>query len=167
MSLLETPKCPTCGAELTLEHTGKLDAWTCPAGHGLGFTLTEAYSRISEAEIHEIWAATATALDSARRCPLCSGPMVVVHAPTTTPGTSVALDVCVPDELFWFDAGELDSMPAATPERVTTEDDARVQQITKQFADAVDASWEQRDAAAFVDHVADVVAGRRPSTPVG
>jgi Zn-finger nucleic acid-binding protein len=156
MSVLDSPKCPTCGAELVLEPTGLLDAWTCPAGHGLGFTLSEAYVRIAEDEIHELWAKTAGAPASTRRCPLCNGAMVVVTVPTGQ--ADVALDVCVNDEFLWFDAGELDVMPGAQPVAPPTADEtAHVQQIADQFADAVDVSWEQRDAATFVNHIADVV----------
>jgi hypothetical protein len=40
---------------LRLEHDGALNAWVCPNDHGLGFTVSEAYERIGEDEIHAIW----------------------------------------------------------------------------------------------------------------
>jgi hypothetical protein len=55
------PKCPECGADLKLGPSGKLDAWSCPAGHGIALTLSEAYERLEDDEIHAIWKDSETA----------------------------------------------------------------------------------------------------------
>lgn len=52
--MFAAPKCPQCGAELKLGASGRLDAWACPAGHGVGFTLSEAYERVQEDEISSL-----------------------------------------------------------------------------------------------------------------
>lgn len=48
------PICPKCGAELRLGASGRLQAWSCPAGHGVGFTVTAAYERLADDEIHAV-----------------------------------------------------------------------------------------------------------------
>lgn len=48
-------------ADLKLGPSGKLDAWSCPAGHGIALTLSEAYERLEDDEIHAIWKDSETA----------------------------------------------------------------------------------------------------------
>src|SRR6202008_2671410 len=96
MSALPSPACPTCRAELDLRHDDGFDAWMCPNGHGLAFTLSEAYERVASDEIHAIWqrARAADAVASTRGCPMCAQTMVAVGC------GSVSLDVCIVDEVF-------------------------------------------------------------------
>jgi Zn-finger nucleic acid-binding protein len=120
---LPEPTCPECHQQLALKSAGDLDFWACPAGHGLGFTMSEAYGRLQDDEIAAIWEGSAHAPAGTRPCPFCTAPMVAVtvavdadESPAAAPGaTSVTIDVCRDDEVFWFDAGELDALPADLP----------------------------------------------------
>ena len=55
MTALSQPACPTCRAQLSLQTDDQFDAWVCPNGHGLAFTLSEAYERLRDDEVHAIW----------------------------------------------------------------------------------------------------------------
>ncbi|HEY7105636.1 MAG TPA: zf-TFIIB domain-containing protein [Acidimicrobiia bacterium] len=138
-----TPTCPTCGSELHLTRDGVLDAWLCPNGHGTGFTLTEAYHRIDDDEVHAIWQQARTASPGARACPLCGVTMVTMDvAPARSDGgATFALDVCLADELLWFDAGELDAIPRRSEHGEDHADDARIADITRQFGMELTAGW--------------------------
>ena len=148
------PVCPNCGSTLQLEHDGELDAWACPQHHGLGFTVSEAYERMDESEIHTIWQQARTASAGSRTCPICTTTMVsvtVAPTPRTRPTHPLSLDVCLVDEFIWFDAGELDEIPVDTNEPVPNpEEDAQIAQITEQFGSELTAGVvgaRQRDAA--------------------
>jgi Zn-finger nucleic acid-binding protein len=141
-----TPACPTCGAALRLKRDGVLDAWLCPAGHGQGFTLTEAYERIDGDEVRAIWQQARASSPGTRACPLCGDTMVsMTVAPTRTADEpSLPLDVCLRDELLWFDAGELDMVPARADDEddaAARADDARIAEITRQFGVELTAGW--------------------------
>ena len=106
---LPAPTCPKCGAELTLGSKDQLDFWSCPAGHGLGFTLSEAYERLQNDEIAKIWHDSQNARAGKYACPMCGVTManLTVGVDAKSDSTQVSIDVCREDELFWFDAGEL------------------------------------------------------------
>ena len=144
MTALPPPACPTCLTELALQTDEQFDAWVCPTGHGLAFTLSEAYERLRDDEIHAIWrrARADGVAESARRCPMCAGAMVAVQC------ESVTLDVCVVDEVFWFDAGEVQTLPADVPAAPpSAEEQAELAQITKAFGDNLVAGWDAEDDA--------------------
>ena len=84
------PICPSCGATLHLEPDGDLHSWVCPSGHGLGFTITEAYERIDEDEIRAIWQQARGASPGSRACPMCGRVMASVEV-APAPGSSGAL----------------------------------------------------------------------------
>jgi Zn-finger nucleic acid-binding protein len=114
----------------------------CPRGHGLAFTLSEAYARLADADIHEIWAGARTAPRGTHGCPMCEATMV------TVPCEGVSLDVCVTDEVLWFDAGELEALPPDAPAPLPDpRAEAALASVTDQFGDALDAGWdaEERD----------------------
>ena len=143
MAALPPPTCPTCRAELDLRHDDGFDAWICPDGHGLAFTLSEAYERLQDDEIHDIWRAAQApdAPRSTRGCPMCTQVMVAVAC------ESVTLDVCVVDEVLWFDAGELDQLPPDVPDTPpSSEEAARLAQITEDFGEALEAGWDAEEA---------------------
>jgi len=144
MTVLPSPACPTCREELTLQADDTFDAWVCPSGHGLAFTLSEAYERLREDEIHEIWqrARSADVATSTRGCPMCGATMVAV------PCESITLDVCVIDEVLWFDAGELDRLPPDVPAAApSAEEAAQLETVTEQFGDALTAGWDAEEQA--------------------
>jgi Zn-finger nucleic acid-binding protein len=99
--------CPTCKAALKLGADG---FWSCPSGHGLGFTLSKAYGRIADDEIAKIWRASEKAAAGKTPCIFCGKPTVTF----TVDG--VVLDVCRADEALWFDPGELDQLPRDRPD---------------------------------------------------
>ncbi len=142
MSTLPPPACPTCRSELALTADGQFDAWVCPHGDGLAFTLSEAYARLADDDIRGIWAAARTAPPGTRGCPMCEATMVAV------PCEGVTLDVCVIDEVLWFDAGELDVLPPDVPAPPPdAREEATLASVTDRFGDALDAGWdaEERD----------------------
>ena len=129
--------CPTCNAPLTLTPHDTFDSWVCPAGHGLAATLSELYEQADENAIHQLWAAArqagATGATGPRACPMCARPMVTIAAPK-------ALDVCLADEVIWFDAGELEQLPPDQPDAVpTAAQDAALETIRKNYAASLDA----------------------------
>jgi Zn-finger nucleic acid-binding protein len=60
----------------------------------------------------------------------------------------VTIDVCVRDEVFWFDAGELETVPAhvdASPPTAT--EAAQLDEVVEEFGDALDAGWDAKERA--------------------
>ena len=146
---LDQPSCPTCGSALTKTAEGALDSWVCPNGHGLGLTLTEAYGRLQEDEIHALWAAARVAPVGSRPCPICGRMMAAttfeVDADELAPGqggggattTSAPVDVCTECELLWFDTGELPALPVDLPNpEPTAEELAKIDQVKNAFGQA-------------------------------
>ena len=72
------PSCPICNAPLEARKEGEVDFWSCPAGHGLGFTMSEAYGRVQEDEIARLWQASVSAPQGTSPCAWCGTPMVRV-----------------------------------------------------------------------------------------
>lgn len=167
--------CPTCRASLVLTNHGAFDSWVCPAGHGLAATLSEVYERAQEDEITRLWALARHAAGNGqqgRACPMCSRSMVAVVAPydadeapegtdgDTPDAGEVPVDVCVSDQVVWFDAGELDQLPADLPDpEPTAEEEAALAAIRRDFGDGLVAAAEAREG--FTDRVADRI-GRSP-----
>ena len=165
-----TASCPQCRASLVLTNHDTFDSWICPNGHGLAATLSELYERAQEDEIHRLWqvarAAARARQAGDRPCPMCERPMVSIVVPTDAdeaeegaPGDtadtgSVPVDVCVADEVVWFDASELDAMPADLPDpQPTPEQEAALADITRRFGEEYEAAVEAR--AGFTEKVAD------------
>ena len=151
MTILPAPACPTCREELTLEADDTFNAWTCPAGHGLAFTLSEAYERLPDDEIQAIWqrARSTDVATSTRGCSMCGATMVAV------PCESITLDVCVIDEVLWLDAGELDQLPPDVPEAPPSpEETAWLEAVTEEFGDALTAGWDAEEQATITGRLA-------------
>ena len=159
--------CPACSASLELTNHESFDSWVCPAGHGLAATLSELYERAQEDEIHRLWdlAKAAPASDAGRPCPMCAQAMVSVTVPfdgdevaegepgDTADTGEVPVDVCVADQVVWFDATELDQLPADLPDaQPTAEQDAALADIRRTFGEGVDSALESRGGLA--DHIA-------------
>jgi Zn-finger nucleic acid-binding protein len=165
---LSVPVCPSCGEALTLTHQGQLDTWVCPAGHGLGATLSEAYDVVQEDELAVLWqlARQATPSNSARRCPICEQPMVSVEVPYDTdeaeegasgdldPIGSVWVDVCEDDQLIWFDAGELQAFPTdlADPEPSAAELEG-AEKIRAAFGQSIVESSRARESGQLTERI--------------
>ena len=170
--MLPPPKCAQCGAELKLGASGQLDAWTCPAGHGVGFTLSEAYGRGQEDEISKLWHGSEHAPPGKYACPMCGVPMVSVtigtdadEAPEGEPGDQpdseqLSLDVCREDQFIWFDPGELDELPQDLPNaQPSAEQLEQIAQIRKAYDHDIDEAYEDHG---MLDRFADRVARRHP-----
>jgi Zn-finger nucleic acid-binding protein len=158
------PKCPQCGVELKLGPSGKLDAWSCPAGHGIGFTLSEAYERLEDDEIHAIWKASESAAPGTHVCPMCSQPMVGVTVAVGVPGSpEETLDVCREDQFIWFDPGELDEFPqhrdAAPPSAAEL---AKIAQIRATFDHDLDEAQTEAENQGILNHFANHVVTAHP-----
>jgi Zn-finger nucleic acid-binding protein len=156
---LPTPACPTCRADLELRADGELDAWHCPEGHGLAFTLSEAYARLAEHDIHEIWDGARSAPRSERGCPLCMATMV------TVPCEAITLDVCVTDEVLWFDREVLDAMPDPVEPAPSPEEQDELAAVTRQFGDALTAGWEAEERNSLTGKLTDLLVGTPRRAP--
>jgi Zn-finger nucleic acid-binding protein len=170
--MLAPPKCPQCRAELKLGASGRLDAWACPAGHGVGFTLSELHERAQEDELSRLWEGAKSADPGKHACPMCDRGMVTVtigidadesvDGPQDMTDTDrVTLEVCRDDQFIWFDPGELDELPDDLPEPEPSA--AEVAQF-----DRITTAYERELAAAYEDdsllgRFADKVATRHPS----
>ena len=147
--------CPTCRAALQLTNHDTFDSWICPNGHGLAATLSELYERAQEDEIHDLWKLAkaswvAQELTEGRACPMCQRIMVSITVGTDAdevdegqpgdgPATGeVPVDVCVVDQVIWFDVSELELLPADLPDpQPTAEQEAAVADIARQFGDEI------------------------------
>ncbi len=147
-----TATCPICSNELHLVSRGEFDVWLCSEGHGLAATLSESYEVAQEDDLRRLWqlARKAQAPSPARSCPMCAEAMVSVIAPVDpdevdegqpgdTPDTDhIPVDVCVTDQVIWFDTGEVERFPADLPDpQPTPEQQQALAKITEQFGAAV------------------------------
>lgn len=160
---LPAPTCPQCGAELRLGASGKLHAWSCPAGHGIGFTVTEAYERLEDDEIHKIWQAAAHAAPSTHTCPICARPMASVTVAAGGPGSpEETLDVCRDDQFIWFDAGELDEFPQHTSTPPSEDEQRKIDQIRATFDHDLDEAIEDEESRGIMNRFANHVVASHP-----
>jgi Zn-finger nucleic acid-binding protein len=170
--MLAPPKCPQCHAELELGASGKLHAWTCPEGHGAGFTLSEAHERVQEDELASLWRGSEAGSPSPYACPMCERPMasvtIGVDADEVEEGrngdapdsTRLTLDVCREDHFIWFDPGELDELPQDLPEPAPTAAElAKIDRITTAYERELDEAYEDDSP---LGKFADRVASRHP-----
>ncbi len=171
MSKLEPPRCHSCREELVLGAQGELNPWSCPNGHGLGFTLSESYERLQDDEIDQLWSAASGASARGVRCPFCSETMAVLTVEADAdeipegdegdgPTTHTAeLDVCVRDQFIWFDPGELEVMPEDLPDpEPTAEQKAAFEQIRANFRTGMEEAWETRGDQKLTERMYDRVA---------
>ena len=154
---VSVPHCPICGIELQLGSSGTLDHWSCTAGHGLAITLSEAYERIQEDEIAQLWQQARMADAGPLPSPFDGRPMarVVVsvdpdEVPEGQPGDgpdtgSVTIDVDVENQFIWLDAGELDEFPVDLEDAPADPDDlAKEAEIVARFGAEIEAEAEDR-----------------------
>src|SRR5581483_1875900 len=125
-----------------------LDAWSCPAGHGIGFTVSEAYERLEGDEVHKIWQASEHAAPGSHHCPFCAQPMVSVTVAVGGEGSpKETLDVCREDEFIWFDPGELDEFPQHAPApEPSAEEQRKIDQIRRTFDHDLDVALAEEES---------------------
>ncbi len=153
------PRCPICGVELQLGSSGALDRWTCTAGHGLAMTLSESYEQLQEDEIGRLWQLARDAADGPLLSPFDGIPMRrfalpfdADEVPEGEPGDGpdvgvVEIDVDVPNQFVWFDAGELEELPVDLPDaQPSPEELAKVAEIAAQFGAGIEAAAHEREA---------------------
>jgi Zn-finger nucleic acid-binding protein len=156
---VSSPRCPTCQVALTLGSRGEVDSWSCPAGHGLAMTLSEAHVALQDDEVATLWQAARSAAGVGMPSPFPPhAPMarvtVAYDADEVAEGDtgdgsdegSVELDVDVDQQFIWFDAGELDELPSDLPNAApSAEELARLEQVRAQFAQDLGEAMDARD----------------------
>jgi hypothetical protein len=179
------PVCPSCDDALVLTHDGQFDSWVCPAGHGLGATLSEAYEVAQEEELALLWQLTRAAVanpgptGAGRRCPICVGAMVSVEVPYDTdevgdgePGDldpigSAWVDVCEPCQLIWFDAGELQAFPVDLPDAPPSDEEIEgAERIRIAFGQSVVEAHHAREAGQLTERIYQRIATHKGLTHV-
>ena len=91
--------------------------------------------------------------------------VAVAVPPNAHMSTVLNLDVCLVDELLWFDAAELDTIPIeASDPGPSPEEEAQLATIAKKFGDQLTSEWAARDSATLGDHLIHCL--KAPSPPV-
>ena len=177
------PTCPSCDAPLVLTHTGALDTWVCPAAHGLAMTTSEAYERLQEDEISQIWhkarAAVGSGSASTRKSPTTGRPMVSIEVTYDDDEVaegeegdgpdvgSVWIDVDVDEQVIWFDAAELHLFPQDRPDPEPSQDELdAVARIRDQFGQSVVEADHERESHEFAERMYRRIAGHPGLTKV-
>jgi Zn-finger nucleic acid-binding protein len=158
-----TPTCPDCGAALSLGASGERTFWSCPAGHGLGFTMTAACARVDDDAIGRAWRASEDAPTGTRACPFCGRTMVSATFAAGTDAGDLTVDVCGEDELFWLAPGELDQLPPAHARAEPSAEELRNLAVVRRAFDAgIDEAIRQEQGHGILDRLADTVVRRHP-----
>ena len=143
-----------------------MDFWMCEQNHGVALTLSEAYETAQEDEMRLLWLlATGKRPDvghprpSTRGCPGCAAKMVTVDLPYDDDEVdegeegdgenlgSIEVEVCTICQFVWFDAGELEELPADLPDpEPTPEQEAALERIIDDFGRQMAATFADRDA---------------------
>lgn len=162
------PTCPDCPTPLVLTHTGTLDSWVCPTGHGLALTLTESYEQLQEDEIRQLWQLVRHpgATDAARCCPMCEQTMRLVDVEYDSDEAlegeagdgpaegSVELDVCEPCQVLWFEQGELQAFPEDLPDpEPSAEELQAIAQIRETFGQSLVEAYDAREASQVTERI--------------
>ena len=147
-------QCPNCTGSLERQATCHGAAWMCPLCNGIAINTTVLRKAIRPEAINEAWkAAWEGTSRPGRNCPSCCRPMAEV--PITLPGRKIPVDVCRSCQFFWFDPGELESMPLApkpprpddhlpqaTREAIAIMEVQRMAEDAREGDDGPDAEWE-------------------------
>lgn len=172
--------CPICQSKLLSHREGQLDVWMCEQNHGVALTLSEGYETAQEDEMRLLWLlATGKRPDvghprpSDRACPGCSMAMVTVDLPYDDDEVdegeegdgpnlgSVEVEVCTMCQFVWFDAGELEQLPADLPDpEPTPEQAAALDRIIEDFGRQLESTYAERDSADAASRFARRVEGR-------
>jgi Zn-finger nucleic acid-binding protein len=173
------PRCPHCREELQLgswqlRHDAPLDCWACPGAHGVALTMAESYEQMQEDELARLWELARAGSPGPLPGPFGGPPMVRILLPydddeakegeegDTEDVGAVELDVDLDNQFIWFDAGELEQLPADLPDpEPTAEENAAVAQITRQFSEEYGAALDARDDHEISERIYQRIA-RRP-----
>jgi Zn-finger nucleic acid-binding protein len=153
------PTCPVCGEPLALGSRGDVDSWSCGRGHGLAMTLSEAHVALQDDEVALLWQLARSSREQGRPSPFAPhAPMVRITLPYDDdeaaegePGDtedlgSVELDVDLAQQFIWYDAGELDQLPADLANVAPSPEElARLEQVRAQFSQDLGRALDARD----------------------
>src|SRR4051812_8216746 len=118
--------CPECNAALQQGYKDGLMTWECPAAHGVGINLVDAYQHLQIDELEAIWQGAHAAPKSKLLSPLSGKAMVEVTFlvdDDTSFGNQgpdardMTIEVDVENHFGWFSLEELGSMPGEGAER--------------------------------------------------
>jgi len=116
--------CPVCGAALNRTSAAGGLVWICPTCNGRAVNLAVLRRAVNQQQFNRLWqTAWEGALHTDRKCPSCEKPMVEV--PLMPPPDPLVLDACRACQFVWFDASELEKIPAAPAPAPTPEEEFR------------------------------------------
>lgn len=101
-------RCPRCDAELAGPNRHDGPSYRCARCGGRAVTLAGLRPRHPAVTLRAVWQATSP--DRELGCPACHTRMLAVKPDFGE--VILALDVCRRCQLVWFDAGELEQLPA-------------------------------------------------------
>jgi Zn-finger nucleic acid-binding protein len=152
----------------------------CPENHGVALTLAEGYESAQEDEMRLLWQlAMGRRPDvghprpSDRGCPGCSMRMVTVDLPYDDDEVDegnegdgenlgeIEVEVCTMCQFVWFDAGELEELPADLPDpELSADQQAQLDRIISDFGNQMASTFAERDGRDPAERFARRVAGR-------
>ncbi|MEW6237846.1 MAG: rhomboid family intramembrane serine protease [Candidatus Omnitrophota bacterium] len=102
--------CPECQIELSsLNHEGNL-FWFCPQCGGGAVNMSVLRKRLEKGTVNYFWKKALNGEGTEKRsCPACGQKMLEVDSSSRS--ELPLLDVCVPCQFVWFDAGEYEKFP--------------------------------------------------------
>jgi hypothetical protein len=136
--------------------------------------MAESYEQMQEDELSRLWELARAGSPGPLPGPFGGPPMVRILLPydgdearedeegdTEDVGT-VELDVDLDNQFIWFDAGELEQLPADLEDaEPSAEENAALAQITRQFSEDYDAALDARDDHEISERIYQRIA-RRP-----
>jgi Zn-finger nucleic acid-binding protein len=173
------PRCPHCREELQLgswqlRDGVPLDCWACPGAHGVALTMAESYEQLQEDELARLWELARAGSPGPLPGPFGGPPMVRILLPYDDDEAregeegdaedvgSVELDVDLDNQFIWFDAGELEQLPADLPDpEPSAEENAALSRITQEFTQDYGAALDARDDHEISERIYQRIA-RRP-----
>ncbi len=107
--------CPACHAVLNRAIAADGILWMCPACNGRAVNVALLRRRINREHFNRIWQTIWEGdVRTDRKCPACEKPMIEV--PVRPPPDPLVLDACKACQFVWFDASELEKIPAPPPQ---------------------------------------------------
>lgn len=123
--------CPNCQNPLTQAQSKVGIYWACSNCGGRAANLAVLRKAAAPDFVNRIWALAREGKGiEGRHCPTCNLPMMEVTLPASP--NALKLDVCKRCEVVWFDSGELESTPAATPKPSTLDDEKNLPQKARE-----------------------------------
>ena len=106
--------CPNCDKPLNKGRHPHGVIWGCKRCGGRAASLSMLRKTINKKTINQIWLrASSGAGREGKSCPSCTKRMA--QFTPNIPGVHWKLDSCKPCQMFWFDAGEFEDLPAIPP----------------------------------------------------